>query len=501
MKRYLFRVSCLTVIFTVLLSACQPEFEDEILETKSDLLPNLIHSDFVTDHPPEFGSVMRDAMSRSLGPLNKLLGGDPATGVLLAVTFNILFPTQTTQESPWDQVKEQTEALIDEKISETVYNSISNKLAKINRDYISFADASDSEKAAFWPTLNSDFNDYDDFTTPNQEVVLLPLLTQFVNLQLTFYRDTAVNGKKWEGLPNAEAEIERAKDRLKNGIIQWTQWVDYYYQAGLDQQTQKASNISDSRNAEQFNFINSYIREMTLNVLDFKELWPYLDPDEYPDGADIKLEREIYSDMLGKASSASLVSLPRQSPSGFLSGVKVWASDRINAIQITYPTGEGPNQINSKKFGGTGGSTDGGEFELSEDVNIIGVQASSNNKSLTGLKFFIEDHNEVLENQGFLGTEYIKAEGDNNYVNSTFTYPGHVLSSIFVPDVTTVNGETVPASVIFGFKVKDSISTIEASLKAIYLGSNGTLTAEDLASVGNISVADASRIIAEADAE
>jgi hypothetical protein len=134
------------------------------------------------------------------------------------------------------------------------------------------------------------------FRLSGYEVELLPLYAQYMNLYLAFLREGAVAANYWwtpgsalAGLPAEaiQAALNESDTRRFIGYVKAT------YEMGLNQQPQATDMATWTTR-------NRYIREMTLNVLDFKEMWKYLDPGAYPNGfPGFKLTRMIYSDPLG----------------------------------------------------------------------------------------------------------------------------------------------------------------------------------------------------------
>ena len=94
-------------------------------------------------------------------------------------------------------------------------------------------------------------------------------------------------------------------------------------------------------NVERFNAKYGYIREMTLNVLEYAELWPAFDISRPQEPASmIDLNREIYSDAFG-SSNAEFRPLPI--PTEEMTLIKVWEEsvgspqwDRIDTLQVQY---------------------------------------------------------------------------------------------------------------------------------------------------------------------
>ncbi|MTI29381.1 insecticidal delta-endotoxin Cry8Ea1 family protein, partial [Xanthovirga aplysinae] len=299
-----------------------------------------------------------------------------------------------------------------------------------------------------------------------------------------------LQGDEW-GI--GQVELDRSKRNLENAIPVFSDYVDRWYQTGLNQAVANAPK-PNAENTEPFNTINKYVREMTLAVLDFRDMWPYFDPIKYPDGAEIRMDREIYSDMIG--SSPTPFVFP-SGPSEFPTRVQVWAGQRVDAIQVDYPSNGGPEGKTSIKIGGSGGVNTpeaGGDFDV-KDKPIIGASADSffnvynfnYGSAISGLKFYFKDQ-----------LESSKMGREGNLSNKPiYSYPEHILSSIYIPAVDYKALRTgLVQSIIFGFKPEKSvINTNIEVLKSVFLGNPNPLTPEQLADLGNISVSQASDLI------
>jgi hypothetical protein len=89
------------------------------------------------------------------------------------------------------------------------------------------------------------------------------------------------------------------KDALLRHIILYGSYVDAVYQNGLkDYSLPGHDNCLNSQNA--WYSRNSYIRYMTLNVMDYRTTWLYMHTTVFPyPGVHVNLDRTIYSDPVG----------------------------------------------------------------------------------------------------------------------------------------------------------------------------------------------------------
>ncbi|AAM06002.1 insecticidal delta-endotoxin Cry8Ea1 family protein [Methanosarcina acetivorans] len=125
-------------------------------------------------------------------------------------------------------------------------------------------------------------------------------------MHLTLLRDGALYGFSWGW--NEEIQ-QHTREQIVDTIGSYIEYTEKTYSDGL-QDTQKNA-PSNKHYTEPFNTVNRYVREMTLDVLDFKDMWQYFDPVKYPTPAEVYLSREIYSDAVGTADNSGALNFPQ----------------------------------------------------------------------------------------------------------------------------------------------------------------------------------------------
>ena len=374
------------------------------------------------------------------------VGEVPVVGVILGALVEIFWPDSGVDV--WDEVKDKVEAVVDEKISEQVWQNVSNSLAGLNNvleDYVhavqTFKDDPQiiSEK---WNAANSLFlHDLPSFQSDGYEVLLLPLFAQFGNMHLSLLRDGATGGGEWGW---SSTVVEDVKHTLSRTVEQYSDYASAWYQQG--HQTAVNTAPSNDHHTEPFNSINRFTRDMTLTVLDFSSMWRLFDVEAYPNGGTADLDREIYSDAVGTADDSG-IHMPADPPTQPLSSVTVWGWDRIDAIQVDYPENGGPNhQTSTGRMGdGDGGSDQpphGGVFSIADCGDIVSVKSRTGH-ILNALWFGFADGSMSYK----LGGGY--SGGDDR----TWSYPDEILSSIAVMGFSHFYGSANAA--VFGFKYKN----------------------------------------------
>jgi hypothetical protein len=254
-------------------------------------------------------------------------------------------------------------------------------------------------------------------------------------------RDGGQFGAKWGWSPSV---LDRVKDQLSDSVGKYLKYAQDTYNAGLASTRSKAP--SNKKKTEPFNTVTRFEREMTLTVNDFTLTWPYFDIKKYPNPVtDIPVTREIYSSLLGTADDSPL-SLPSP-PTKPIRKIIVWGWDRIDAAQLEYPDGGGPDRrSNTGRMGNSKGGSDhdpwGGTFDLNQRGQVVRVKARTGD-ILAALWLTFE--NGSTSNQ--LGGKY---PGGND---SEWSFPGELLSSIKIMGVSRFYGSADGA--VLGFKYKD----------------------------------------------
>ncbi len=293
---------------------------------------------------------------------------------------------------------------------------------------------------------------------------LLPLFAQFENLYLSllsdgillhkYWKDRRDLDKSWVDLDDNMAENAMADELNPNftnkGVAdRGIGYVNAIYSMGLDQQPLATQDGWNTRNA--------YIRDNILNVLDFRDMWKYMDPRAYPDGVPggVKLTRMIYSDLVG---------YPRATPNlpsnvaGPLKEVLAWSKrltsgaseTAIAAVQATSPPLLGPAQSGAITGDTTPRSTNPRYYNLGALGPIIKAKAQESM---------------VCGGWSSIGFSWATGGADSwqgwrnpNYHDIVFSYDDEVLATVQVINHVDCGKQdgTIADSFVFGFRYADS---------------------------------------------
>ena len=401
------------------------------------------------------------------------LGQVPFVGGILSGLVGALWPTP--EDSPWNKIKAQVSQFVEQKFDEYTYNTASGKLDDLRQNMVDYGqkvkDGSLTEINSIWLATKEIFvNDLDAFTTPEYEVILLPLYTQYVNLYLALLRDpliptkqdpTVRTGKTW-GM--TDQDILDTNSTLQHFISIANSHVQGAYITGRNN---VVNNVQDDRmKVEPFKSTNAYDRTMTMLVLDYWDTWGYYDITTFPngavnpDGTPVHLfNREIYSDPIGNIVNGTIpqppgIVLPAPATQ-FPTRVTVWGGERIDAVQVFYDNGGGPGGVTATprmgdKNGGSAQSPQGGTVAVSPDLPIIQAfvthegAATDGEHAITTLQF-----NSVGKNANSLSPVFGGVPGQ--YQSDGIGYTGYALSSIYIHGSTLSYPNTSADCIIFGF--------------------------------------------------
>lgn len=404
------------------------------------------------------------------------LGMIPEAGEVLSLLVDIFWPN--TQEDVWGEVKAQVEALVNQQIAADVYNRVQGNLDGLKNVTANYLNAihNDGDVKTNWINLRNDFALYQpNFQQAGDELLLLPLFGQFANMYLSVLRDAVLHGSDWGMAPG---DLQQAAKDLTQYISDFSNYVSNTYSTNRSNLLQATPR--DNHACEPFRTVNTFDRQMTLTVLNFMDTWPYFDATAYPNGSGetmITLSREVYSDPYGSCVNSGDIVIASPAPTQRPTSITVWAWDRLDGVQVTYPNGSGPGGVTQTKRMGDqyGGSsqTHGGVVPLSLDNPIIGASTTYNQDVPFTLQFVYADYTTSPVFGGNAGW------GTNG--SGTIGYLYHALTSIHVNGVNEYYGSA--DSIVFGYKYWKSPALTSSAVQAIYVKSPKERTAAEFAKV------------------
>jgi delta endotoxin, N-terminal domain len=364
------------------------------------------------------------------------VGMVPEVGSFLSAFVYILWPDG--KSDVWSEVQAQTQALIDQSLDELVQEEVNASLEglynNINAYNHAIAIGDAPSIARKWDAANSQFlQQMPTFQMPSYQLLLLPEFAQLANMHLALLRDGVLGGAGWGWSP---ATVTQCQADLTRYIADYTSYTNQVYSAGLN------SYANDTVNIRIWNTRNKFVREMTLNVLDFMNMWCYFDLNVYPGPTTIYLPREIYSDICGKNTDSGAMKFV-SAPTAPMTQLSVWAWDRVDAAQATYSQGAGPGGLTQTarmgdQSGGSNAAPHGGVFNLG--ANPIAAATAATGDIINYMYFNFADGSQSNK----LGGNY---PGGTEH---TFAYDGEIVSSVLINGISNFYGSA--DCVVFGFQ-------------------------------------------------
>ncbi|MGF1438202.1 insecticidal delta-endotoxin Cry8Ea1 family protein [Bacillus thuringiensis] len=406
----------------------------------------------------------------------------PPPASLLGSVWNIFMPSTNGGTDMWKQLETYIEEKIDSKINDyhkylmgaefngaiqyikeyqrvlQIYNDSKNSLKRVEAPgtaVITAARNADTALKAFIAIIQTPEKETDSV----YQQITAPIFVQAANAHLLLQRDMILYGKEWGMDTN---QWQGYKDNQKKLIQEYTNYAMKVYNDGLEKKKKEAENINTqqpNRNTDRWNHINNYVREYTLSVLDFVDLFPATNPETYSKGLMQENSRQIYSSIKGAVIPQGGTGegttweniqkiLDSQAYTGDLHKLDIRSYDRIDAIQPWY---------SDKLYGGSNwttpgwtGNTTGGTLKTlinPSDNPITRVKAqSSRTPNYIDFKFDTGGDNPSYG-------RYIS--GSVSHKEDIFEYPHQKLSQVHAFNKSTYPGFEGIDAVVFGFVDKN----------------------------------------------
>lgn len=184
------------------------------------------------------------------------------------------------------------------------------------------------------------------FQLRGEESALLPLFAIAATLHLALLRDMVLKGKE---IGLSDAHVAKLASEMILLIAQYSKYVDTYVAAAIDKTRHdnpyKAS--GPARNMPLLAMLETKAH-FQITVIDFRDTWSGFDPIRFPGKSLIKLDREVYTPILGWWSSKEgppPVVIPTwERPRSPLAALKVWDKSQwrtrfIFGFELNYADG------------------------------------------------------------------------------------------------------------------------------------------------------------------
>ncbi|KAI3614886.1 twin-arginine translocation pathway signal [Moniliophthora roreri] len=211
------------------------------------------------------------------------LGYIPEVGGILSSIVGTLWP-DTPEESEWSKVRQEVEALIDQKIDDAAYNLIAAKLPGLgdsSKLYLKIASGHGSGDAirTQWVATNTVYTAAaSEFMNSKYEWTLGPLFAIFSVLHTTLLRDAVLHGQEWGWSPDDyKVYVQFTKDTLNKYLTYYDKVLKNRYDALAKNQPPLGQHKT-----EVYNYWQPYNQQLVVAFDDYHVLVRYLDPLKHP---------------------------------------------------------------------------------------------------------------------------------------------------------------------------------------------------------------------------
>lgn len=212
----------------------------------------------------------------------------PVVGGFIGGLLELLWPED--EVDVWEQIRARTEQLVSDRLDQDATQRLQRSLVGLKTILEEYKTATRERRDphnlyANYAAVRTVFDQQLPlFQQASHRMVLLPLFVQAANLQLALLRDGYLHGPQAMGM--GEQERADVKARIKELIGKHADWA----------RTVVAEVLANRR--VQGDGRNAAAQQMTIDVVDYLDLWPFYDPDSPKPGAGL-LEREVYSSLIG----------------------------------------------------------------------------------------------------------------------------------------------------------------------------------------------------------
>jgi len=273
------------------------------------------------------------------------------------------------------------------------------------------------------------------FEIKEYKLVALPLYVQAAKLHLLILRDADIHGREW-GMD--EQVISSYKKSLKERINYYTSYAVDVYKSGLENRKKQEIDYNNPEyappnpafkyeyeNTIKWNYVNDYINDMTISVLDIVALFPLFDSEHYSKRVQKTNSREFYTKIVGAVYpydtdriQIEQKIMSQQPYNGELKVIQCRAWDRIDAISPCFDRGKG--LLCTPWIGGSGGALLTAESNYTNPLTKVHV-----GHQIVPFSFdFKYKDGKELPRMGGKGTPWYAKY-------STFEFPGKKLSHTF----------------------------------------------------------------------
>ncbi|MFL6214191.1 MAG: insecticidal delta-endotoxin Cry8Ea1 family protein [Blastocatellia bacterium] len=389
----------------------------------------------------------------------------PYAGGLISGIVGVLWPVD--KPDVWAEIKQRAEELVNRKLEDAIWKEMAAYLNGFNealKIYLTLTrtprEKQDLEAIKRrWEAIENNFVTVKPlFQVSPHQVLLLPLFAPFATLHLTLLRDAAFDGLRWGLLPGTVEQIRKRLRETQEDYRSYTTKIyedEFKYREGITKENFRA--------VEPFRSVNTFVRVMTLTVLDFRDRWP----DFLVEKPVVKsLPREIFSDPAGTTAPNSGSRPPKNRPpmaTRPIERIQAWGYQNLDAIQVFYPAGGAPDGSDrTPRMGTRGGSDsppDGGNWSLKPPNLPISVVDVRSGDYVHQLGFVVKGRSLNVGGRS-PGGQSVR-----------FSCDGHILSSVYITGTNQDDRNPAAECIIFGFRYPEVQTFTLAEQEFLYVHS------------------------------
>ncbi len=323
-------------------------------------LPGRSNAAWAPDLPPLsdpdwWWGIFRDLTLMGLGSLPGIGG--------VASYFGALFLPQslfTRPDEQWQRYVQAINTIVDARIADAIYLQVSARLQGISQALRLYQQAQDAGDAAHLRAVEDAVNvtlttAMPDFMLAGQEYRLLPLFVPAANLHLGLLRQAALRARQ----QGASAVAEDFSRQLSAALDDYGRYYDTTVALRLQQEARGHPHDAYRQRSEPLAAVLQLRTQLQLSLGDVRDCWPWFDAQRHPGPVRPRLDREVFSPLLGSWYDDTQVmpsTLPaRSAPTGPIQVVRTGGFLFVDGLALGYADGQGPGGTSQTVIGGSGG--------------------------------------------------------------------------------------------------------------------------------------------------
>lgn len=293
----------------------------------------------------------------------KALAAVPEVGGILSFFGGLFIPGHLfdSDDAQWQQYVEAINRIVDEKIDDALYLQVQASLVGFTRTTRLFLSALQSGDAQHLRSVIDAMNvaftaSIQGFMLKGHEARLLPLFVPVANLHLGLLRQAVQQGRKG-GFP--PAVILDYQQQLQANISDYGQYYDDVVELQLQAAAKAHPHDAWDHCNEPLAAVYTLRSQLQASLGDTRDCWAYFDTARYPEVVQVRLDRELFSMLVGSYYDNAVpepmrLALPPP-PTGPIRAITLQGFVFVDGLTLAYAAGQGPGHVDAVHVGGPGG--------------------------------------------------------------------------------------------------------------------------------------------------